>query len=314
LDINQNNFCIVGFGNHAKTKLLPALEKSNKNIFGIVSSKTYLRTNIKIFKSLQEAINASNKNTIFVISSPPKQHFCQMKLILNANRNVYVEKPIFVNSKEAKFFKNFLKEKKLIAVELLMYKYTKQYKNFIKIWNLNKDKYIKIECYFNIPETPLNTFRDNNDIISSPLYDIGCYVLSLLVDLKISLKNIKIFDVVIEKNKFVKFYLVGFFKQLEIYLEFGVEKEYKNLVRLSDSKDINVEFNKFFYGRKSDKDIVYKGKNIFKRKVINDYDGFENIFNYPRSFWLANQNKRFENIIKVNNKLISLTESLIVPK
>jgi len=56
LDIYQNNFCIVGFGNHAKTKLLPALQNSNKNILGIVSSKENLSTKITVFKNLQEAI------------------------------------------------------------------------------------------------------------------------------------------------------------------------------------------------------------------------------------------------------------------
>lgn len=308
MDIYQNNFCIVGFGNHAKTKLLPALQNSNKNILGIVSSKENLSTKITVFKNLQEAIDESNINTIFVISSPPNQHFSQMKLILKANRNVYVEKPIFINPSEAECIQTFLKDKKLIVVELLMYKYTKHYQNFLKIWNNNK--HLKIECYFNIPEIPLNTFRDENDITSSPLYDIGCYILSLLVDLKIPLKNIKIQNVIIKKKKVIKFYLSGFFKKLEIYLEFGIGEEYKNLVRLSVSKNYTIEFNKFFYGRKSDKDVVYKNKNVLEKNSINDQDGFENIFNHPHSFWLANQNKRFVNIIKVNKKLISLTEDL----
>ena len=89
-----------------------------------------------------------------------------------------------------------------------------------------------------------------------------------------------------------------------------IGEEYKNLVRLSISKNYTIEFNKFFYGRKSDKDVVYKNKNVLEKNFINDHDGFENIFNHSHSFWLANQNKRFTNIIKVNKKLISLTEDL----
>ena len=66
MDINKNNYCIVGFGNHAKTKLLPSLKKLNKNIFGIVSSKIDLNLQTNFFKNLQDAINQSNNFTNFI--------------------------------------------------------------------------------------------------------------------------------------------------------------------------------------------------------------------------------------------------------
>ena len=312
MNICRNNYCIVGFGNHAKTRLLPTLEKLNKKIFGIVSSKQDLNLQTKVFKNLQDALNKSNSNTNFIISTPPKEHFAQMKQILDAGRNIYVEKPIFSNFDEAKYISNFLNRKKLFVVELLMYKYTKQYKKFLQIWGKKKNQCIQIECFFNIPDIPSNTFRDNKDIISSPLYDIGCYIFSLLVDLEISLKNIEISNIIIKDKKIIQFYICGFFKKLKIYIEFGIGKKYKNLVRLNFLKDYNIEFNKFFYGREAEKRIFFKNKNILKNFVFDDISGFENIFQHPDSFWLDNQRKRFENIIKVNKKLCSLTNGLIV--
>ena len=35
----QNNYCIIGYGNHTKSKILPAILKINKNNIYIVSKK-----------------------------------------------------------------------------------------------------------------------------------------------------------------------------------------------------------------------------------------------------------------------------------
>ena len=52
------NYCLVGFGTHAKNKLLPSLEKTHKNIFGIVSSKNKLNLE---YDRLQQQDEQSDK-------------------------------------------------------------------------------------------------------------------------------------------------------------------------------------------------------------------------------------------------------------
>ena len=37
--MNKKNYCIVGYGSHAKNKIIPQLIKNKKKILGIVSSK-----------------------------------------------------------------------------------------------------------------------------------------------------------------------------------------------------------------------------------------------------------------------------------
>ena len=124
----------------------------------------------------------------FVIGSPPKIHFSQTKLILETGRDIFVEKPIFTSVEEVRYIRGILNDKKNFVTELLMYKYTKQYQNFMKIWEKKSKNCLKIECFFNIPSMPEKTFRKDSDILSSPLYDIGCYIISLFVDLNFSMK------------------------------------------------------------------------------------------------------------------------------
>ena len=259
---------------------------------------------------MKEALKHSNSKTSFIISSPPQFHYEQIKLILDSKHNIYVEKPIFINSIEAVNIQNLVVGKDLFVTELLMYKYTMLYEKFLKIWNKKKNSCIKIECFFNIPCIPKNTFRDNDDIFSSPLYDIGCYIFSLMVDLNISLKNLKIQNVKKFSNQFLQFYISGISNKLQIYAEFGIGKEYNNLVRLIFPQGDIIEFEKFFYGRYSEKNIIYKNKNKSKNIKFFDENGFENIFKYDNKFWLKDQKQRFTNIIKVNKKLNSLANEL----
>lgn len=307
---NKKNFCLVGFGNHAKNKLIPSLEMSGYNISAIVSSKQNLKSKYKTYTCLKNALESSNYYTNFIISSPPNAHFSQIKKILSAGRNIYVEKPIFVELDEAKNAYDKIKSNELFVVELLMYKYTKLYEFFLSVWNKKKNKCTQIECFFNIPDVAGNTFRDSKKINASPLYDIGCYILSLLVDLGVSLENLKIHNVNIQDKKLINLGLSGTFNEKKIKAEFGIGKDYKNQVKLIFDKNFKMVFDKFFYGLEAEKQILFEKKNRNRIFFVRDQNGFKKIFDYSKLFWLKNQRKRFNNIIKVNEKLSALKREL----
>jgi len=307
---SDDNYCIIGFGNHAQTKLLPSLIKLEKKIFGIVSKKINFNYQIEIFKNLDDALLFSNKDTYFVISTPPQLHFLQTKKILENNRNVFLEKPGFINEDEVGMIYEIIKNNNLFVVELLMYKYTKLYQKFLKIWYQNKKKCTKITCVFNIPKIPPNTFRDNRDIYSSPLYDIGCYLITLLVDLNLSLRNLKIIKIISKKSKVKQFYINGFDNKIEIYLEFGISDKYENYVSLDLEKKSNIKFENFFNGREIRKKIIYKNDNKYFENIICDVNGFETIFKHSHSYWIKNQSLRFDNLILVNEKLSSFVKDI----
>ena len=157
----------------------------------------------------------------------------------------------------------------------------------------------------------MNTFRNNADIKSSSLYDIGCYPINLLVDLGINIENLKIEKTEKTNPHFIEYTITGIFENFEIYLEFGIGKKYQNLVKLEFANNNAISFNKFFYGVEAEKSINFETKNKQKVCLIKDSNGFENIFRKPNSFWLSNQKERFKNIIRVNQILSFLANDLI---
>ena len=97
------NFCIIGLGNHAKNKIIPALNESNKSISGVVTSKRKDQTlNNRHFKTIEDALVNLGEDTVFFISTPPEVHHMQAKKILNYGRDVVIEKPGFIKAEDIK--------------------------------------------------------------------------------------------------------------------------------------------------------------------------------------------------------------------
>jgi len=71
--------------------------------------------NTKIYSSEEELIKKGNINGV-VICSPHKFHFPQIKLALENDLHVLVEKPAIINSEEASQIKKLIEEKKKIFV------------------------------------------------------------------------------------------------------------------------------------------------------------------------------------------------------
>ena len=86
---NKNNFfCIVGYGRHAKTKLIPSILINKKNKIEVVSSKMLHLSKIKVHKNLNKALKEVKPSTIFIIATPPEAHFVQTEKIFQ-NRKIW---------------------------------------------------------------------------------------------------------------------------------------------------------------------------------------------------------------------------------
>ena len=111
-------------------------------------------------------------------------------------------------------------------------------------------------------------------------------------------------------DKLTQFYLAGKMNNCEIYSEFGVASEYKNYVKLSLNNDTTITFDKFFYGRSSQKSIMFKNKNTTRNIIIEDLNAFKKIFMLPKNYWIKNQHNRFDDLIKVHRKLKLFTKEI----
>ncbi|MDC0092739.1 Gfo/Idh/MocA family oxidoreductase [Alphaproteobacteria bacterium] len=305
-----NSFCIVGMGLHAKEKLIPALLKSKKKIEGVVTSQNNIKLECPKFKTVNQALLKLSKNTVYIISTPPHLHFKQIKEIISFKKDVIVEKPAFINFNEGKQIFNLATLNDNIVFEAFMHRYTKLYKNFIEFWKENNHNIISIESNFIIPRIPDNTFRSKDNIKCSCLFDMGCYGLSLLVDIGFLLSDIKIVKKEYQNALISSLVLSGIENGVTIKINFGIGKEYKNDIIVTKRNKDNVKFWPFFYGRKDTKYILYKSDEGIKVNKINDINAFEKMFNNTRQNLMSNQNNRFEKMLIVTRKLDELAMSL----
>ena len=307
---NKNNFCIVGIGMHASQKLIPALKKSGKRIIGIVSRTTKtINRGTKYFKNIDMALKDLPKETVFVISSPPQSHFKLLTKILQKKRDVIVEKPIFTEFSQAKKAYSFMKKSKNFVFEAFMYKYTLMYKKFKNHINMNINDMNWIEFNFTIPQSPDSTFREEANIKSSCLYDMGCYIIDLFVDLNLILKNFKVLECRVEKNKIISINFIFFVNSIEVRVKIGVENTYNNFVKTCSKKNNIISFHPFFYGRSGYKNI----DNLKNKSKFSFYDNnaFETMFKFNKQIILDNQLTRFSNILKVNKHLDDLSKKVL---
>ena len=78
----NNKYCIVGYGSHAKSKVVPSILNISSEIVGIVSKKKKIDETFYHFSNLEEALKKVPKKTIFILCSPPDTHAQQALKIL----------------------------------------------------------------------------------------------------------------------------------------------------------------------------------------------------------------------------------------
>ena len=122
---------MVGYGRHAKHRIIPALKRNNQKISGIVSSSNSFPLADFVFSDIESSFKASSLDTVYILCSPPQIHFKQASLILLSGRSVIIEKPAFMTLKEASIATDLARQKDLDLIEAFMYKHTRLYKNFI---------------------------------------------------------------------------------------------------------------------------------------------------------------------------------------
>ena len=291
----SKEYCLVGLGKHSINQIIPSILNTDGIINSTVSSKDGYK-DINNFKKLSDAVaRLDNEKITFYLATPYTIHFRQVKEIISKGFDLFIEKPAFINSEELKEINLIASNKKFYA-ECFMYRYTRMYREFIKIWNNELSNLVSLDLNFTIPSFPENTFRSNINTNSVILNDMGCYAISLLVDLEIenlkfSNRNLRIYD---DKRNVIEMLL--FNEKLPIKIRIGLENEYKNFVLLKTNNTSYV-FDMFFNGRKIKKNIFTKKNEIYNSFIDNN--GFEKMLSLPKTYWIESQKTRLEKMIKV---------------
>tara|TARA_B100000212_G_scaffold322972_1_gene282646 strand:+ start:137 stop:1066 length:930 start_codon:yes stop_codon:yes gene_type:complete len=285
------NLCLVGLGNHGLGVILPSIINSKSKLIATVSSKDHeinKKYNIKNYKSLSSATRILNKNTVFVLTTPPQIHERQIINLMSKGYSIIVEKPSILNKKY--YFKYIeLKNHKNFVFENFMYFETKLFESFIKIFSQKNLKINELIINFCIPKFPNNSFRNELDIIDVLVFDLCCYPVSLITQL-FDFKEIPNINLRVLKKNY-RYSLNLKINKINIKIKFGISQNYQNNCILN-TLNKKIKFNYFFYGKKKLKQISIKNKNENKflpYKEIYDLDTFSKIFSQPKNFFFKNE-------------------------
>jgi hypothetical protein len=167
-----------------------------------------------------------------------------------------------------------------------------------------------IEIDFLIPEAPGGTFREQGEIGSSLLFDIGCYAVSLLRELRLPLDTLVLTSVEAAGNPLHERYRIeGLANGRAITVSIGVATEYRNEVVCRTALG-SARYSPFFYGRAGSRSIAYERNGTIERKVLEDPNAFERMLAVPRAEYLAGQAERLRTMIEVTQCLAGLGQDL----
>jgi predicted dehydrogenase len=208
-------------------------------------------------------------------------------MVLAAGRDVIVEKPAFVTEAQARAATD--KATGRVLVEAFMHRHTGLYRRLLADWKAQRSAVRKIDVSFLIPAAPAATFRQNTTIESSALYDIGCYLLSLLADLGLPLNTIRIENVAFAGDpQREAITLSGTAEGVAVRVLIGIGASYTNEVSLT-LHDRTIAYAPFFYGRPGEKTVMLRRGTDTTQMSLTDGNAFEAMLGMPRAHWLATQ-------------------------
>ena len=244
---------------------------------------------------MQIALKNLTKDFVFFNSTPPTFHYSLSKLILSSGFNLIVEKPMCLNSWQAKKLYDLAKKNDVFIFENMMYFYSQQFKVIKK--EINKKNIDSIDIKFAIPNFNLNSFRTKANLKSSILYDMGCYPFSLLAYFNFDLKNFKI-NYTVKKKCLIFFEVYFIAKKIKFKIICAIFQKYENFLKVNFKNLTSCKFNYVFYGKKVKKENYYykSGKQI-RTTTISEKNIFQNIFSFTKKKFL-NQSKNQYFIIK----------------
>lgn len=304
--------CIVGYGGHAKEKLVPALKRVGLKVSTVVSRNASAEYDfLTVYSTINEAVEALNKNTLFVISSPPDIHYSQVKKALNSGFNVFVEKPGFLLRNNAEELSLIANNKKLILLEMFMFYENHYVKKLKKKLEENRKIVKSISFDFRIPAVPLNSYRTKNDLPRALLADMVCYPLSFLIRSGFDANRLCLSRVEGSQLERPQFRLEGESYSASINIIVGLSEEYNNTCTVEFHNGSWYAVEPFFYGRAGQRSwTTFDGENTFE-KSLNESSAFEMMFTREPQSLLLNQNERLRETIEIATLLEQFDKELL---
>jgi hypothetical protein len=270
---------IVGYGAHAKRRIIPALKKIEQiSEIHLISDRDLSKDDIgevKIF-NYSELKNIDVTYDLILISNYPVKHMDLFKKVKNFGSKFIIEKPI--TSKLELLLKN---EYDLIFQDKLVYESNAFL--FHPVYQAVKDimrskNITKVVSSFTIPKLNKDNYRYNKELGGSSILDQGVYPISLTINLFKTNFNIKQYKVFYDEKLNIDTggtLLAKALDGIEVELNWGINQEYKNeLTILSKNKEI---YFPFIFSKPENHTSSYfeLGKESNKEILIGNFDQFQ---------------------------------------
>jgi predicted dehydrogenase len=305
-------FCIVGLGAHALTKLVPAIQANGQTVTATVDNRMPATIPGAVhYKDVAEAVEALPPHTTFIVATPPSVHLPLAQTIALHGFDLFVEKPAFVTRGAAQTVTSICHERGSVLVEGFMHRHTRLHSALIDYWSRCYDRAAAIHVRFVIPAMPTSTFRSGSELACASIFDIGCYPVCLLHDLGLRNADLHLSDVRFPgqpEKELVR--LEATCQELAIVAEIGVDLTYANSVEITTEDGRAVRFAPYFYGRAGEKTISETVGDHAISRPVSDVNAFEAMLAVPRDMWLQHEAERNSQIIGQAAALETLAQEL----
>ena len=181
---------VWGLGAHAINKILPALSSCQQiELYGLYSrnhdvvEQCCREYDIKCWHS-EEAFLHDEQLDVVYVSTPIGLHAAQGKKLLESGKHFWCEKPMTTDIDSARELADTADERQLSAFEGMMYLHHPQFAELKSCLNSGKIGRIRtINCRFGIPFLANPGFRYNSKLGGSVCLDVGCYPVSVALEL-----------------------------------------------------------------------------------------------------------------------------------
>ena len=310
----MNNLVIIGGGRWARQIMLSLNQNLKlKKIFCITNKKNFFLKKWLNKKKLSEIILISNnlpksksENSIAIICNSSSNHYRSSLEALRKGYNIFIEKPISLNFKQAEKIASVSKRKNKKIFCSNVFSYSESLKKITKIFKVKKITSIKLKWHDKIKERRYGEFKKIDTNV--PIYLDVLFHIFFLLNLILKKKTLKISK--IKKKVFSKNKAIIQLKLNNILIDLDF-----NRLGYKRSRLINVNYEKNEYLINFSNQKIFFTKKLNKKKFKKKYTDVSKplLLMLTRVISITKNNRKVDNNMSINLtlKIFRIIENII---
>ena len=280
---------IVGFGDHIKRNIIPALNRMDDLEIGTVFARDLNKAEseskdlgLKLNFNRMEKLDSCNQWVY--VGTPISTHFPIVKKLLGRSVNVICEKVLTESFSKTSQLYTLAEINSCHLIEMSMYKFHRQFNVIKEIISRYRHDIVKVEARFCIPELDQDNIRYDKSACGGSTLDVGYYPVSFALNIlgtpqRFFYKTSQVTNKNVDTAGIVTFD----YENLYCICEWAIGTLYKNEVIITLSDKV-FKFNRAF-SKPHDLVLTYEiiTANGVSYKQVPADDHFVNFFEFALS-------------------------------